>query len=152
MYCHINPFQRVSSVARPLPGGEKRTLCGPHITRNYEVMVPVLLTCATTGLSLSAVWWLTDATPRGQPWTPAVTRLHGRDGLSARRMAVFCTFRTPSLCRHVHRELMHNTLLNLTLIVPATAYRQRSCVETYSRYMPRLIFAPASNAATPHSV
>jgi hypothetical protein len=97
-------------------------------------MVPVLLTCATTGLSLSAVWWLTDATPRGQPWTPAVTRLHGRDGLSARRMAVFCTFRTPSLCRHVHRELMHNTLLNLTLIVPATAYRQRSCVETYSRY------------------
>ena len=95
----------------------------------------VLLTCATTGLSLSAVWWLTGATPWGQPWTPAVTLSHGHDRLSAWRMAVFCTFRKPSLCRHVHRELLRNTLLDLTPIVPATACHQRSYVETYSRYM-----------------
>src|SRR5712691_2281875 len=25
VYCHINSFQRASSLARPLPGGEKRT-------------------------------------------------------------------------------------------------------------------------------
>src|SRR5215471_8860021 len=31
---------------------------------------------------------------------------HGRDGLSARRMAVLWTFRAPSLCRHVRRELI----------------------------------------------
>ncbi len=45
-------------------------------------------------------------TPRGQPGTPAVTLPHGRDGLSARGMAVLWTFREPSLYRHVRRELM----------------------------------------------
>ena len=112
---------------------------GPHITRNYEALVSVLLTCATTGLSLSAVWWLTGATPWGQPWTPAVTLSHGHDRLSAWRMAVFCTFRKPSLCRHVHRELLRNTLLDLTPIVPATACHQRNYVETYSRSIVRVI-------------
>jgi hypothetical protein len=37
------------------------------------------------------------ATPRGQPWTSAVTLPQGRNGLSARRMAVWYTFREP-LC------------------------------------------------------
>src|SRR6266581_1407878 len=68
------------------------------------------------------------------PWTPAVTLSHGHDRLSAWRMAVFCTFRKPSLCRHVHRELLRNTLLDLTPIVPATACHQRNYVETYSRF------------------
>jgi hypothetical protein len=58
-----------------------------------------LLPCATTGLSLITVWCLLGAPPRGQPWTPAVTLPQGRDGLSARRMAVWWTFREPSLCR-----------------------------------------------------
>jgi hypothetical protein len=31
---------------------------------------------------------LIGATPRDQPWTSAVTLSHGRNGLSARRMAV----------------------------------------------------------------
>jgi len=31
---------------------------------------------------------LIGATPRGKPWTAAVTLPHGRDGLSARQMAV----------------------------------------------------------------
>jgi len=69
-------------------------------------------------LSLIAVWGLIGATPRGQPWTPAVTLPHGRDGLSARWMAVFWTFREPSLGRHVHRELLRNAWLDLTPIVP----------------------------------
>ncbi|SRR6266851_5815462 len=90
--------------------------------------------CATTELSLIAVWWLTGATSRGQPWTPVVTLSHRRDGLSTRWMAVFGTFRKPSLCRHVHCELMRNALLDLTPIVHATAYYQRSYVETYSRF------------------
>jgi hypothetical protein len=63
-----------------------------------------LLPCATTELSLIAVWGLIGATPRGQPWTPAVTLPQGRDGLSARRMALLETFRVPALSRHVHRE------------------------------------------------
>src|SRR2546428_13258441 len=57
----------------------------------------------------------------------------GRDGLSARRMAVLCTFREPSLCRHVHRELMRNAVLDLTPIIPTTACHQRNYVERYSR-------------------
>ena len=94
---------------------------GHRITRNCEAIGLFLLTCATTELSLIAVWCLSGATPRGQPWTPAVTLPHRRDGLSARRMAVFWTFREPSLCRHVHREFMRNAVLNLTLIIYATA-------------------------------
>ena len=74
-------------------------------------MVSLLLTCATTWLTLIAGGCLMGATPRGQPRTPAVTLSHGRDGLSARRMAVLSTFREPSLCRHVHREFMRSALL-----------------------------------------
>ena len=104
----------------------------------FEAIRLFLLPCATTELSLIAMWRLSGATSRGQPWTPAVTRPHGRDGLSARRMAVLWTFREPSLCRHVHRELMRKAALNLTLIIPATACHQRNYVERYSRYsLPR---------------
>src|SRR6266446_5384137 len=80
------------------------------------------------------MWRLIGATPRGQPWTPAVTLPHGRDGLSARRMAVLLRFRGPSLCRHVPHELLRNTVLHLTLIIPTTACHQRNYVERYSRY------------------
>ena len=60
---------------------------------------------------------------------------HMRDGLSVRRMAVLCTFRKPSLCRHVHRQLLRNALLDLTPIAPATTCHQRNNVETYNRSM-----------------
>src|SRR5713101_2073544 len=73
-------------------------------------------------------------TSSGQPWTPAVTLPHRRDGLSARRMAVLGTFREPSLCRHEHRELMRNAVLDLTPIIPTTACHQRNYVERYSRF------------------
>jgi hypothetical protein len=92
-----------------------------------------LLPCAATGVSLLAVWCLSVATPRGPPWTPAVTRAHECDGLSARRMAGLWTFREPSLSRHVRRELMRNAWLDLTTIVPTTAYHRRSYAERDSR-------------------
>ncbi len=92
-----------------------------------------LLPCAVTGMFLLAVWYLSGAPPRGQPWTPAVTLPQGCDGLSARRMAVLWTFREPSLGRHVRRQLMRNALLDFTPILPATASHQRNYVEPYSR-------------------
>jgi hypothetical protein len=84
--------------------------------------------------ALLAMWCLSRATPRGQPWTPAVTLPHGRNGLSVRRMAVLSTFREPSLCRQVHREFMRNAVLDLTPIIPATACHQRNYIERYSRF------------------
>jgi hypothetical protein len=65
----------------------------------------------------------------GQPWTSAVTLPHGRNGLSARRMAVLYTLRAPSLSRHVHREFMRSTLLDLSPIIPATVCYQRNYVQ-----------------------
>src|SRR5713101_1501258 len=40
-------------------------------------MVPWLLACATPWLALISGWCLIGATPRGQPWTPAVNILPG---------------------------------------------------------------------------
>ena len=88
---------------------------GPRITRNGEALGVFLLPCATSALSLIAMRGLIGATPRGQPWTSAVILPHGRDGLCARRMAAWWTFRAPSLGRHVHREFMRKAALNLTL-------------------------------------
>ncbi len=48
-------------------------------------------------------------TLRGQPWTPAVMLSHGCYGLSVRRMTGLCTFRRPSMCRPVPRQLMRFT-------------------------------------------
>ena len=73
-------------------------------------------------------------THRDQQGTPAVTLPYRRDGLSARQMAVWWTFREPSLCRHVHRECMRNAVLDVTPIIPTTACHQRNYVERYSRF------------------
>ena len=102
-------------------------------------MVALLLTCATTWLSLIAGWCLMGETPRGQPWTPALMLPHGCDGLRVRRMTVLWTFRRPFMGRPVPRQFMRNELLDLTTIVPATAYHRRSYAERYSRCMPRAI-------------
>jgi DDE domain len=107
-------------------------------------MESLLLPCVATGVSLRAVWCLIGATPGGQPWTSAVTLPQGRNGLSARRMAVLDTFRALSLCRHVHHELLRSAALDLTPLIPATACHQRNYVERYSRfkgltYVPRVI-------------
>jgi hypothetical protein len=122
-----------------LPGGEKRRggRASPHEALcSDEVVSPPA--CAT-GLSLRAVWCLSGATPQGQPWTPAMTLSQGRDGLSARWIAVLSTFHAPSLCRHMHRELMRSALLDATPIIPATTCHQRDYVERYSRFNPVVI-------------
>src|SRR6266581_4512676 len=132
-------FISIVCIDRPVLRGHgqeaKRGEAGGHrITRNCEALGSFLLTCATTELSLIAMWRLIGATPRGQPWTPAVTLPHGRDELSARWMAVMWTFREPSLGRRVPHELMRNAVRNLTLIIPATACHQRNYVQRYSRH------------------
>jgi hypothetical protein len=78
---------------------------------------------------------LIGATPRGQPWTSAVTLPPGRSGLNAWRMAVLSPLRTPSLGRHVHRELLRSVLLDLSPRMTTTACHQRNYVERYSRCM-----------------
>ncbi len=90
---------------------------GPRITRNGAAMVSLLLPYATTGVSLIPGSSLIGATPRGQPRTP-----------------VLCTFRRPFMGRPVPRQLLRNALLDLTTIVPTTAYHRRSYAERYSRY------------------
>jgi hypothetical protein len=76
-------------------------------------MGSLLLTCSTPWLSLITVWCLLGANHRGQPWTPALTLPHVRDGLRVRRMEVFCRFGRPSMCHHVHRQFMRNELAQL---------------------------------------
>src|SRR5438552_7166789 len=49
-------------------------------------------------------------------------------------MTVLWTFRRPFMGRPVPRQFMRNVLLDLTTIVPATAYHRRSYAEGYSRY------------------
>jgi len=120
-------------VARPWPGGEKRIGGRAAQHEEFAAIGSLLLPCAATRVSLLAVRCLSGATPWGQPWTPAVTLPHGRDGLRARRMAVRWTRREPSLGRHVRRELMRNALLGFTPIILATACYQRNYVATYSR-------------------
>jgi hypothetical protein len=122
-------------VARPWPGGEKRRGGQASHHEACKAMRPLLLPCAATGVSLLAVWCLSGATPRGQPWTPAVTLPQGCDGLRARWMTVLWTFRELSRCRHARRAFMRHAWLDFTPIIPATACHQRNNVETYSRFM-----------------
>jgi len=121
-------------MARPWPGGEKRRGGRASHHEKCEAVRSFLLPCAATGVSLLAVWCLSGATPRGPPWTPALTLAHGCDGLSARRIAVLWTFREPSLGRQIHRELLRSAWLDVTPIILATACHQRNYVERYSRF------------------
>jgi len=75
-------FISIAYIDRPVLRGHcqeaKRGEAGRHrITRNCEALGAFLLTRATTELSLSAMWCLIGATPRGQPWTSAVTLPQG---------------------------------------------------------------------------
>ena len=99
-----------------------------------------LLPCTATEVSLLTVWCLIGATPRGSAVDNCRATPQGRDGLSARQMAVLWTFREPSLCRHVRRELMRNALLDFTPIIPATACHQRNYVETDSRFIEEQLY------------
>jgi hypothetical protein len=57
----------------------------------------------------------------------------GCEGLRVRRMTVLWTFRRPFMGRPVPRQCMRNAWLDLTTIVPATAYHRRSYAKRYSR-------------------
>ena len=61
-------------------------------------------------LTLIAVWFLIEETHRGRQCTPALTLPQVRYGLSVLLMEMFCTLSIPSICRHVHRQLMRNEL------------------------------------------
>ena len=90
---------------------------GHRITRNGAAMVSLLLPYAPTGLSRIAGWCLIGATPRGQPRTP-----------------VLCTFRRPFMGRPVPRQFLRNAWLDLTTLVPATAYHRGRYADRYSRF------------------
>jgi hypothetical protein len=97
---------------------------GPRITRNLKRLGRFSSRVRPPGCS----WSWCGATPRGQPWTPAVPRPQGCDGLSMRRMAVLWPVREPSLGRQVHRELLRNAWRDFALRIPATACHQRNYV------------------------
>jgi hypothetical protein len=84
------------------------------------------------GVSLLARGYLSDATPRGQQWTSAVTLCMSATGC-ARRMAVLETFHAPALCRQGHHEFMCSAWPDLTPIIPAPACHPRNDIKRYSR-------------------
>jgi hypothetical protein len=87
-------------------------------------MVPLLLPCAPTGWSSIAAWCGSGAIPRGQPWPPACTLPHVRDGLRVRCRATLCPCGRSSLGRPVHRPFLRTALPDLTTLVPVTAYER----------------------------
>jgi hypothetical protein len=60
-------------------------------------------------------------------------------GLNTQWMAVWWTFRAPSLCRHVHHELLRSVLLDLPPVIAVTVFHQRDYVKRYSRSNGRLL-------------
>ena len=60
---------------------------------------------------------------------------YGCEGLRVRRMAVLWTFRRLFTGHPVPRELMRNELLDVTILVSATAYHRRSYAERYSKFI-----------------
>jgi hypothetical protein len=67
-------------ATRPWPGGENKIDGRISYRTDFEAIGAFLLPCAATGVSLLAVWRRIGATPRGQPWTPAVTLPHDATG------------------------------------------------------------------------
>ena len=117
--------------------------CGPRITRNEGARVPLLLPCATTGLSSITAWCGRGATPRGQQWPPACTVPHVRDGLRVRcSRATLCPCGSSSRGRPAHHQFLRNALPDLTTIVPIPAYYSINSVRvTVGLYACR--YAPA---------
>jgi SRSO17 transposase len=73
-------------------------------------------------LTLIAVWFLISETHRGQQWTPALTLLQVRYGLSVLLLETFLTLGVSSICRHVQRQLRRNELARFY------HYRTRKCL------------------------
>ena len=100
-----------------------------ELVSTWVVAPPV----APTWLSLLSVWCFLGATPWGQPWTPAWTLPHGRDGCACGGWPVWWMFCRPSMCCHVRRNAGTTRWPALTPIAPTTACHQGSSVETYRR-------------------
>ncbi len=86
-------------------------------------------------LALNSVWFLRGATHRGQPWTPALTLPHVRDGWSVLLMEVFRTLSVPSMCRTSPADECATRWPACPIIVPVTGCHQGSDVEIYRRAM-----------------
>ena len=127
-------------MEKPWPGGEKRIEGWAAHPMAWGGDGVVSSPVGAPGVSQIARGGLLGATPRGQPWTSAVTLPSRRNGLNAWRMAVLSMFREPSLGHHVHRELLRSVVLDLTPIIAATACHQRNYVERYSRFINAFLF------------
>ncbi len=112
-------------------------------------MVPLLLPCATTGLSSIAAWCGSGAPPRGQQWPPACTLPHVRDGLRVRSRATFCPCGRSSMRRPAHRQFLRNALPDLTTIAPVTAYYRINYVRDTVGIATAWSSRPTSRTATP---
>ena len=112
-YCHINDFQRASRLARPFQGGEKMTAVWAS---HHEELCSagVVAPHVHTHMVAPHRWGVLDG---GNPLGSAVD-----------------ASRRPSMGRPLPHYLMRNALLDLTTILPATAYHRRSYAERYSRY------------------
>jgi hypothetical protein len=124
-------FISIASIDHPVWRGHREEakrgpLCRHRLTRNEGAMVPLLLPCATTGLSSIAAWCGSGATPRGQQWPPACTLPPVRDGLRVRCRATWCPCGRSSLGRPAPRPFLRNALPDVTTIVPVTSYERRT--------------------------
>src|SRR5262245_55747512 len=122
-------------MEKPSRGGEKRTAAWashPKERESDDVVAPPVCDHRV----VPHRWVVFDrSTPRGQPRTPAMILPHGCEGLRVRWMAVLWRFCRPFMGRPVRRQCLRNAVLDLTIIVAATAYHRRSYAERYSRSM-----------------
>jgi hypothetical protein len=108
---------------------------GHRLPRHEGAMMSWLLPSATTGWSLIAGWCVRGAPPRSQPRAPSLRLPHGCEGLRVWRMMVWWTCRKPCIGRPVPHQFLRHEWLEVTTIVPATAYHRRSYAERYSRVL-----------------
>jgi len=58
---------------------------------------------------------------------------HECEGRRVQQMTVLWRFRRPCMGRPVPRQSLRNTVLDLTTLVPETAYHRKSYAKRYSR-------------------
>jgi hypothetical protein len=132
--CHIKSFRPACSCGEAMARRQKEERRAGLASRGMVRRLGRFASRVHHRLSPIARGCLSGATPRGQPWTSAVTLPQGCNGLSAWLRAVLNMFRKPSLCHQVHGEFMRSTLRALPPMIPATACHQRNDIERYSRY------------------
>ena len=73
-------------------------------------------------------------TQRGQQWTPALTLLQVRYGLSVLLLEVFCTPGIDYICRQATLNECAMSWRDSTIIASVSVYHRVSYAERYSRY------------------